>query len=418
MIDSNSTDIVVIGAGPYGLSVASHLKQLGIEFRIFGKPMSAWRDNMPAGMFLKSAFNATSIAAPDDAFSLRDYCIHNDMEPLDDWHPIPIELFVDYGLRFQQRYASNVEHDYVERISRSQTGFCLSLSSGETIFARSIVSASGHMHYVEMPPELRALSELTAGRPLVSHSSEHASFEGFAGRTVAIVGAGQAALESAALLRESGAHVRLVVRNPAVLWGGPPIASDGALRRLIKPATPFGPGWSHMLFTRAPELISFMPPSIRLYLAKNTYGPSGGWWLRQRVEGKIEVDTNTIVEDAAPAGDKVALRLRGKSGESRTTTVDHVIAATGFRVDVDSIGYLDPELRKGIARVPGSGAPRLSRSFESSIPGLYFIGLPSATTFGPLQRFVHGTRFAASSLSRALAPAQGVKPRHRAMVEA
>lgn len=417
MRDSGSFDAIVVGAGPYGLSVASHLLKSGVSFKIFGKPMASWRESMPAGMFLKSAFDATSLSIPSE-FSLRQYCEQNGVPPLDARHPIPIDLFIDYGMCFQKTFVPGVESELVTDVSRSREGFRLALSSGETVSARSVISASGHMHYAEILRELRTMARGGAGHALVSHSSDHTRFDSFAGQTVAIVGAGQSALESAALLREIGADVRLIVRNPTLVWGGPPVESDGTLRRLVKPATPFGPGWSHMLFTRGPELISYMPPAVRLYLAKKAYGPSGGWWLRDRVEGKIEVITNTVVETANEAGGKVMLRLRHKSGKSQDMTVDHVISATGFRVDVASIDYLSQELRAAVARVPGSGAPRLSRSFESSVPGLYFVGLASAATFGPLQRFVHGTHFAAQTVSRAVVQAAQTRPQQHAVAVA
>jgi cation diffusion facilitator CzcD-associated flavoprotein CzcO len=415
---SGLIDAVVVGAGPYGLSVAAHLAKSGISFRIFGKPMSSWRDNMPAGMFLKSAFDATSLAAPGSELSLREYCEQNGIVPLDEWHPIPIDLFIDYGLRFQQSYVPEVEAGIVTDISRDEGKFRLRLSNGEIVSTRSVISASGHMHYAEMPSELKVLAQRVPGKSLVSHSSDHVRFDSFAGKRVAVVGAGQSALESAALLREIGADVRLIVRGAALRWAGPPVASGGALYQLVKPATPLGPGWSHLTFARAPELISYLPPAIRLYLAKNTYGPSGGWWLRPRVDGRVEVIANTVVEAADEGDGKVVLHLRDRFGRVQDLKVDHVIAATGFRVDVDAVNYLAAEVRAAVARVPGSGAPRLSRTFETSVPGLYFIGLPSAATFGPVQRFVHGTQFAAQRVSHAVVRAARTRSRQPVIAEA
>jgi hypothetical protein len=132
-------------------------------------------------------------------------------------------------------------------------------------------------------------------------------------------------------------------------------------------------------------------------------GPSGAWWLRGRLDQKIDVALETAVEEAALSNDKVVLQLRAKSGARSTLAVDHVIAATGYRVDLEALRFLDPALRAGIARIRGTAAPRLSRSFESSVPGLYFTGLTAAPTFGTLMRFVCGTRFTARTIRRALA---------------
>lgn len=402
MRNSQSTNVAIIGAGPYGLATAAHLLKAGVSTRIFGKPMGAWTGNMPKGMFLKSAFEATSISAPEAGSSLVDYCIETGIEAFDDWHPIPIDVFASYGLHFQKRHVRGVEDISVQQISKVPEGFRVSLANGEAFTARSVVAATGHLHFTHWPAELRGAGGWAVKAGVASHTSQHDDFTRFAGRTVAVVGAGQSALESAVLLHEAGAKAHLLVRDPQILWGGPPIKGDSLFRRLFKPKTAFGPGWSHVVITEMPQLISQIPAAWRLALVRKAYGPSGGWWLRQRFEGKIDVALATRVEQTVEASGRVMLRLRTAAGEESSLVVDHVLAATGYQVDVDAADYLDPEIRTGLKRVPGSGSPKLSRNFESSIPGLYFVGLSSAATFGPLQRFVHGTDFAARTVSRPL----------------
>lgn len=405
MTGARGTDVIVVGAGPYGLATAAHLSKAGIDFRIFGIPMGAWRHHMPKGMFLKSALTATSISAPSPSMSLVDYCAANGVTSVDDHNPIPIDLFVKYGLQFKERYVEGVEQVEVRQIVDMGDGFQVSLSNGETFVTKNVVVASGHMHFSYIPEALR-IPAGQDGASLVSHTGEHAEFSNFAGRTVAIVGAGQSALESAALLREAGAEVHLVVRGPQLAWGKPPTGEhSGLLLRALKPMTPLGPGWSHLVITRAPDLISHLPPAARLRLVRLTYGPSGAWWLRPRVEGSINMLLSTEVEEAREAGGRILLRLRHESGKSSSLAADHVLAATGYRVDVNAIDYLSPAIRTRLARVPGSGAPALSGSCQSSIPGLYFVGLSAAATFGPLLRFVHGTDFAARTVCLSLVSA-------------
>lgn len=404
-IGARGTDVVVVGAGPYGLATAAHLSGAGIDFRIFGIPMGAWRHHMPKGMFLKSALTATSISAPAPSMSLVDYCKANGVTCVDDHNPIPIDLFVKYGLQFKERYVEGVEQVEVRQIVDKKDGFQVSLSNGETFLTKNVVVASGHMHFSHVPEALR-IPAGQDGASLVSHTGEHAEFSNFAGRTVAIVGAGQSALESAALLREAGAEVHLVVRGPQLVWGKPPTGEhSGLLLRAFKPMTPLGPGWSHLVITRAPELISHLPPAARLRLVRLTYGPSGAWWLRSRFEGSINTLLSTEVEEAREASGRILLRLRHESGKSSSLAVDHVLAATGYRVDVNAIDYLSPAIRTRLARVPGSGSPALSGSCQSSVAGLYFVGLSTAATFGPLLRFVHGTDFAARTVCRSLVSA-------------
>ena len=402
---ARETEVVVVGAGPYGLAAAAHLTRAGIDFRIFGIPMGAWRHHMPKGMFLKSALTATSISAPAPSMSLIDYCTANGVTGVDDHNPIPIDLFVNYGLEFKNRYVQNVEQDVVKQVADMGNGFQVSLANGETFLTKNVVVASGHMHFSYIPEALR-IPAGQDGASLVSHTGAHPEFSSFAGRTVAIVGAGQSALESAALLREAGAEVHLIVRGPQLAWGKPPTGEhSGLLLRALKPMTPLGPGWSHLVITRAPELISHLPPAARLRLVRLTYGPSGAWWLRPRVEGSIETLLGTEVEEAREANGRILLRLRHESGKSSSLAADHILAATGYRVDVNAIDYLSPTIRTRLARVPGSGSPALSGSCQSSVPGLYFVGLSSAATFGPLLRFVHGTDFAAQTVCRSLVSA-------------
>lgn len=407
MRGTQSPEVAVIGAGPYGLATSAHLRGRGMSVRTFGYPMGAWRDNMPKGMFLKSAFEATSISAPNAGLALVDYCNEKGVTEIDDWHPIPIDVFVNYGLWFQERAVKDVEQVMVRDVAPLDGGFRVSLANGETFLAKNVVAATGHVHFSYTPRELRGVIGRKRGSPVVTHTGEHADFDAFANKAVAVIGAGQSALESAVLLHEAGAEVHLIVRGKGLEWANPPSQGDGILPRVLKPKTPFGPGWSHFFFTRAPELISYLPAATRLMLAHSTYGPSGGWWLKKRFDSGIKVSLGTVVEKVHQAKGRVFLSLREHAGRTSTLAVDHVLVATGYKVDVDAMDYLDPEMRSRVVRVKGSGAPALSLSCESSVPGLYFVGLSGAASFGPLVRFVHGTHFAATAVSKALAATSG-----------
>ncbi|MEU2876346.1 NAD(P)/FAD-dependent oxidoreductase, partial [Streptomyces sp. NPDC007070] len=131
--------------------------------------------------------------------------------------------------------------------------------------------------------------------------------------------------------------------------------------------------------------------------------PSGGWWLRDRVEGVVAVRTSCRVVRAEAAGSAVRLELAGPGGARESVTADHVLAATGYRLDLDAVPFLTPGVRGALRLVRGSKAPHLSGSFESSVPGLYFAGSLSAPMFGPMMRFVAGAEFAATRIARDLA---------------
>jgi thioredoxin reductase len=401
---AQSVDVAVVGAGPYGLSVAAHLLDAKVETLVCGEPMASWRHHMPRGMYLKSQFDASSLSAPQGGSAIANYYETCGEAIPDERHPIPLKTFVDYGLWFQEKHVGGLIRSEVRRLAADGGQFSISLSNGAEFSARAVVVACGHLGYAYVPRVFRDFTqrgEAEDGR--VSHASQHKDLGVFAGRTVAVVGAGQSALESAVLLSEAGAQVYLLVRRASVLWGGPPPGSRGLLAPLLKPRSPLGPGWSLFALSRAPDLVSYLPRSLRLFLTATVLGPSGAWWLRDRCGSDINVGLDTEVRGIASSGDKVALQLRQQDGSQSTLTVDHVIAATGYRVDVDALRFLDADLRAALTRIRQTAAPSLSRSFESSVRGLYFTGLTAAPTFGTLMRFVCGTEFAAGRIRSALA---------------
>ena len=391
--NSSRPKVVVIGAGPYGLSIASHLASLGVQARVFGDPMATWRSHMPEGMFLKSTPSASSISAPEPGFTLMDYCDRIGTRRLREDEPVPIDLFERYGLWFQQQLVPWVEQERVRQVAPDGNGFHVALETGEHMTADAVVVATGLMSYAHTPAEIGAGA-------IVTHSSHHRDLSAFAGAEVAVIGAGQSALETAALLHESGARVRLLVRGDRLLFARPP-GPSGPIYQLLKPPSPMGPGWSLFGLHRGAPLFRRLPLDARLQTVRSVLGPSGAWWLRERVVGQIDTRTEHEVRTTCVDGSRAVLHLCEANRRSYQLPVDHVIAATGYRVDLATLHFLVPGLRDRLVRAGGS--PHLNAGFESSVPGLYFVGLASAATFGPLLRFVCGTEFAASRVSRAVA---------------
>ena len=202
-------DVGVIGAGPYGLALAAHLRARGVGAAVFGRPMSSWLERMPRGMFLKSEGFASNIADPESRHTLRRYCAELGLPYGDCGDPIPIDTFTDYGLWFQRALVPDVMEDEVEHVRSLGGRFELSLADGATSTVREIVVACGFPRFRHIPSELRDLPP-----ELVSHSSDHAELADFGGRSVVVLGAGQSALETAALLHEHGADVSVVSRKP------------------------------------------------------------------------------------------------------------------------------------------------------------------------------------------------------------
>jgi hypothetical protein len=151
-----------------------------------------------------------------------------------------------------------------------------------------------------------------------------------------------------------------------------------------------------MGFEYGPKIFHQLPEQKRLSLVRSYFGPMGAWWLRSRL-ADVNIMLGRSVTKAAACHGEVELELRTTSG-TETIRTTHVVAATGYRVDIDRLGFLDGEVRRAV-RTAGRGVA-LSRAFESSVAGLYFVGAASATSFGPVTRFVAGAKFTGRTLAR------------------
>ena len=397
---NRSLDAAIVGAGPYGLSIAAHLNGLGASHRVFGKPMATWRSHMPKGMLLKSDGFASSLSAPTenghapDAHSLRAYCARHAI-PYDDFLvPVALSTFVDYALDFRRRYVSEVDEQSVTEIRARDRGYQLVLEDGETVEADRVIVAAGISHFDYVPEVLASLP-----RGVVSHSSAHHEVGDFKNRNVTVIGAGASAVDLAALLHESGANVRLIVRKPAIRFGAAPHANGRSVWQTIRhPQSGLGPGLRSRLACDLPQLFRYLPSSLRLEIVRRHLGPSPAWHLASRVANKISIMPAHEITGAGMHNGLVQLTLRTAQGSAVTVETEHVIAATGYRADIDRLAFIDKDLRKRIKRV--GQMPALSGNFECSMPGLYFVGNGAAGSFGPLMRFVYGCEFAARRVSR------------------
>jgi thioredoxin reductase len=393
--------VVVAGAGPYGLAVAAHLRARHVPVRVFGDPMSSWRHQMPPGMFLKSTPRASSISAPVPGYTLADYCAARGIGPLGRDEPVPIDLFIDYGRWFQQELVPDIENAKICELGRHDGGIQLTLDTGEPVRAGIVIVATGLARFAYVPPSLAVLApDGMSPDAAVSHSSQYGDLRALAGSEVIVVGAGQSALESAVLLHEAGARVHLLARRQMLFAEAPPPAGAGRLSTLLRPDSPLGPGWRHLAVSAMPGPFRRLPAGARLGLVRRILGPSGAWWLRERFRDDITVHSGRRIVAATVEGHRVRLRVADRAGDTTVLSADHVLAATGYRVDLDRLDFIDTRTRAALRRVGGS--PALGPSFESSVPGLYFPGLSAAATFGPVQRFVCGTTFAATRITAAV----------------
>ncbi|MFI2433604.1 FAD-dependent oxidoreductase [Streptomyces sp. NPDC018693] len=401
--------VAVVGAGPYGLATACHLRAARMPMRIFGEVMESWRVHMPQGMFLRTTAAASAIAAPERGHTFADFRTAQGMPPADDRRPVPLAEYVDYGRWFQERLVPELEPSRVRRIQPADGGFGLLLDSGEELLAASVVLATGAVPFAYVPRELHEC--VKAG--MASHTSAHPDLSALAGLRVAVLGAGQSALESATLLHEVGAHPTLIARSATVVFESPP-PPDGTsghprpAQQPLKPDSPLGRGWLRLACHHGGAAYRRLPAPARLHLLRTVPKPSGAWWLRERAQGRFPVLCGRTLLSALPRGGTVRLRLTDAHGRSETLVADHVLAATGYRVNVHRLGMLEPGLGQAVRTF--AGAPLLSSGLESSVPGLYFTGLAAGPTFGPSLRFVSGTGFAARRLTGAVVARNTERP--------
>jgi FAD-dependent urate hydroxylase len=384
----SDVDVAIIGAGPYGLAAASHVRKLGLSTAVLGEPMWFWRRCMPAGMHLRSPNVASDISDPETRFSLAAYEAARG-EPLPS--PLPLDRFIDYGLWVQGQVAPEVDSRPVVRIDRRRGGFLLTLADGGAIATGQVVVAAGIAPFAARPAEFDQLPP-----ELASHSSDHSDLSVLAGRTVAVVGAGQSALESAALLREAGCEVEVLARAPRVFFlrRQPWMHRLGPLTRLMFAPAEVGPaGLSRVV--ALPDWYRRLPRVLQDRFAVRSLRPAGAAWLIPRLRD-VPITTGVVVAGAKRMNGAVHLVLN--DGSERR--VGHVLLATGFRVEIGRYAFLPEDLLHAVDRV--DGYPSLSPTFESSVQGLYFLGAPAAWSFGPLMRFVAGTEWAAQALARGI----------------
>jgi cation diffusion facilitator CzcD-associated flavoprotein CzcO len=384
-------DVAIIGAGPYGLSAAATLRTIkGLEVRVFGEPMSFWDQNMPVGMFLRSAWTATHIADPKSLLTLEAF---QEAAGRHFFTPVPLDEFVQYGLWYQRQAVPDVDRRKVMRLETGPVGFRLHLEDGEALGARRVVVAAGIGSFAQRPPEFDHLP-----RALATHTSEHRDLQKFAGKRVLVVGGGQSALESGALLHEAHAEVEIVSKAPRIHWlqGWASKTLHYRLGKSIKQflyaPTDVGPAGISQLLAR-PDLLRRLPRALQDKLRKRATRPAGARWLVDRLKG-VPIRLGCSIVSVSVVGEQVKVDLCDGS----EWKVDHVLLGTGYKIDISKYGFLAPGLVQSLRR--SNGFPVLKEGLESSRPGLHILGAPAAWSFGPLMQFVSGTRYASRALFR------------------
>jgi thioredoxin reductase len=379
-----NNDVTIIGAGPYGLSAAAHLSSAGIDVEVFGEPMEFWANGMPAGMLLRSPREASTIADPHSAFTLEAYESASGTVPV---KRVAWETFVDYGRWFQKQLKAKLDRRNVAEVRRDGSTFKLTLSDGEVRTSRRVIVAGGIGPFKKIPDIFSQLSPSRA-----SHCYEGRKFAEM-GKRVAVIGAGQSALESAAILCEMGVEAEVIARVPTLRWIGmhKKLHQMGPISKVLYSKHDIGPiGISRLV--AYPNLMYRVPLGLKDPIRKRAVRSAGAPWLIPRLKS-AKMSLGCSISSAKEVGDEVVLRL--SDGTERR--VDHVLMGTGYTVDISRYKFLSPELVKDIKQL--DGYPDVRAGFCTSVPGLHFLGATTARKFGPLVYFVTGTEFASKELT-------------------
>ena len=384
MLERSTVAVVIVGAGPYGLAAAAYLRHVGVETRVFGGAMQFWREHMPAGMLLRSRQRSSHIANPEQSLQLENFATASARSLSS---PLTLSEFIDYGEWIQARVVPDLDSRDVQKIEAHSSGFELTLEDGEPVAARRVVIAAGLRPFAWRPAPFDSQP-----RELVSHASDHADLRILAGQNVIVIGGGQSALESAALLHESGAHVEVIGRATNIDWlrESSVRAGVGVPLRDAPPTDVGGRllGW----IVAAPDLYGLLPNRLKPFM-RRTYAPAGASWLPTRL-AEVPLSLGRRVSELKVEGGRLHVRLN--DGTERFP--DHVVLGTGYRIDVAQYAFLSRKIVASLRLV--GGFPPLGAGLESAVPGLHFLGAPAELTFGPITRFVTGTWFAAPALTR------------------
>jgi thioredoxin reductase len=386
------TDVLIIGAGPFGLALSARATDLGIAHVIVGKPMEFWRTNTPAGMILRSGTD-WHLDVSGDATITR--FLSSQGLASSDADPLSRQVYLDYCAWFQREKNIRVVPAHVLRLDwtgSAGSAFLATLDDGGTIGARRVVIALGFTYFQRVPREIASL--IPAGR--WTHTGELVELGVLKGKRCLIVGGRQSAFEWAALLVEAGAEaVDLSFRHDTPRFA----RSDWAWAGQLVDAMADDPGWFRRLSQAAKEQLAArfwaegrlkLEPGLASRVATNSIT------LRPR--------TSIVACVELPDG---VLSITLNDGE--TLVVDHVVFATGYAVDLNRVPFLSSgNILATLAT--RNGYPVLDDHFQTTIPGLFMTSMAATQDFGPFLAFTVSARTSAKLIGDALGRQHATDP--------
>lgn len=381
------TDLLIVGAGPFGLAMAAQARELGIDHVLLGRPMSFWKKHMSSGLILRSGCDWH--LDPMEQDTLEQFLEIRGQTPAD-VEPLSLDLYLQYADWFRRVKRIEAQPSQVMRLDQTDGLFSATLDDGSVITSNHVLLSLGFAPFANIPDELAAL----VPEDQSSHTRDLKEPGRFAGQRVLIVGGRQSAFESAALLAEAGASkVQVCHRHDTPAFE----ESDWTWVDPIVEHIANEPAWFRGLpDEERKQLNDRFWAEGRLKLEP---------WLGPRVHREeIEIRPRTqLVGSERVEG---ALRVRLDSdGVEEIVDVDHVLFATGYKVDMQRIRLLQAgnlldqiECREGF--------PVLDDSLQTSVPGLFITSLAAGRDFGLFFAFTAAVRASARIVGRAITDIQ------------
>ena len=353
--------------------MAAEAAHHGIEHLIVGKPMEFWRQNMPKGMFLRSACDWH--LDPQNVHTIESYLQTQGKTPRD-VEPLSLEFYLSYVEWFQKQKNIQPLPVYLQKLDANEH-FVATTVDGDRINAKRVVLAPGFKHFSHVPPELKA--KLPAHR--YQHTCDFIDFSNARDKRYLIIGGRQSAFEWAALLLEAGAsavHISHRHASPAF-----DVAEWSWINDLVDSMVE-NPNWFRRLTQAEKDDVSYrMWAEGRLKLEP---------WLEPRLkDDRVKVWPHTELASCVEQ-ENGELLVTLTNGE--TLDVDHVILATGYKVNIARL----PILANGnlLERLEvRNDFPVLDDHFETSVPGLFITSMPASQDFGPFFGFTSSVRTSA-----------------------
>lgn len=381
----NKTNLLIIGAGPFGLSIAAYAQHLGIDYQILGESMGFWKNNMPGGMLLRSTYDWH--LDPLNVHTIEKYLEEIGRKPKE-VEPLSLEFYLSYCQWFQEKKNIRPLPVFVQRLSRSEENggshFVAHLENGESITAQNVALAVGFRYFKHIPENLPAL--IPKGR--YGHTCDIVRLDAFKDKRCLVIGGRQSAFEWTALLQEAGARqVHVVHRHDTPSfkeadWSWVPPLVDNMVAE---------PRWFRELSAEEKDNVNY-----RLWAEGRLKVEP---WLTNRVKtGKAMLWANAELTACRELPDG-SLEATLSNGEQ--FSFDHAILATGYKVDIKRLPFLNNSPLIGQVDTQ-NGYPVLNEYMQSSIPGLYMTSMMAVQDFGPFFGFTVSVRTAAQLIGKGL----------------